>query len=239
MTQHLPWLADEPKPSADAGVPRPAVRLGMPDSAALRKETENAEEAFELVVPPELSYLRQIAEEEGKSLGDRDFILLTSSSLLGAMDKDERILRTTFVQEYLHDYDPVAAATRCGYSDVRDGLRPSVAQQAAKKLMAEPVVQRLIKEYTLSMAQELDPNRIRALILREANNYSHTGSAAARQNSQKLLAEVANITGKKGPEDDPRLRGGIMAIPARLGSDAQWEQVAVESQKRLKESVGA
>lgn len=239
MDNPLPWLAGRTAPVSDTDIPRPQTKLGMPGPVARDRDRENVEEDFELVVPPELSYLRQIAEDEGQSFGDRDFILLTSSSLLGAMDKDERILRTTFVQEYLHDYDPVAAATRCGYSDVRDGLRPSVAQQAAKKLMAEPVVQRLIKEYTVSMAQELDPNRIRALILREANNYSHTGSAAARQNSQKLLAEVANITGKKGPEDDPRLRGGIMAIPARLGSDAQWEQVAVESQKRLKESVGA
>lgn len=239
MTNALPWLEGRVLTAPDDGIPRPQTRLGMPTPVSRDRDRENAEEDFELVVPPEISYLRQLAEQEGQNLGERDFILLTSSSLLGAMGKDERVLRTTFVQEYLHDYDPVAAATRCGYSDIRDGLQPSVAQRAAKKLMAEPVVQRLIKEYTVSMAQELDPNRVRALILREANNYSHTGSAAARQNSQKLLAEVANITGKKGPEDDPRLRGGIMAIPARLGSDAQWEQVAMESQRLLKESVGA
>lgn len=247
MDKSLPWLSCGTKPAQEADLPRPKARLGVPEPVkGSGKETggnPGEDEAFELVVPQELSYLRQIAEEEGKSLGDRDFVLLSSSSLLGAMDKDERILRTTFVQEYLHDYDPVAAACRCGFSDERSGNplldRYSPAQRAARKLMAEPVVQRLIKEYNVVRAQEVDPVQIRALILREANNFGLTGSAAARQNSQKLLAEMANLSGKKAAEDDAKTRGGIMAIPARFPSDRDWQEVAMPSQQRLKESIGA
>ena len=249
MTDSLPWLTplpsvekeqkEVPAPASPA-VPVPTRSLARPAGKERKRNllTEAAEqtEAFQLEVPPELALLREIAEQEGAVLGDRDFVMLTSSTLLSPMEKDERILRTTFVQEYLFDFDPIAAACRCGYKDERVGLAPSDAELAARKLMAEPVVRRLIKEYALPQAQELNPAQARFLVMREAANHGATGSPAARQASQRLLLEMSKGGGE---QDDGKVKGGIMAVPARFASDSAWEKNALESQKQLKESVGA
>lgn len=134
MTDSLPWLTplpsvekeqkEVPAPASPA-VPVPTRSLARPAGKERKRNplTEAAEqtEAFQLEIPPELALLREIAEQEGAVLGDRDFVMLTSSTLLSPMEKDERILRTTFVQEYLFDFDPIAAACRCGYKDERVG----------------------------------------------------------------------------------------------------------------------
>lgn len=254
MSHDLSWLAHtndperQPKPktekvsdipAAESEIPRPARSLAQPTEVPKNKVGADIAEstaAFQLEVPPELAMLRRIAEEEGATLGDRDFVMLTSSTLLAPMEKNERVLRTTFVQEYLFDFDATAAACRCGYSDERFGLAPSDAELAARKLMAEPVVRRLIKEYALTQAQELTEQQIRFLVMREAANHSVTGSPAARQASQKLLVELT----KKNPTgDEGTVKGGIMAVPARFASDSDWERRALDSQQKLKESVGA
>ena len=248
MDGSLSWLAPitpaKKEPDTDSGVttknglPVPARSLAMPKAEDVRKKATSgdSQEGFVLEVPPELAMLREMAEQEGSTLGARDFVMLTSSTLLGTMDKDERILRTTFVQEYLFDFDPIGAATRCGYSDERVGLVPSDAELAARKLMSEPVVRRLIKEYALTQAQELNQAQVRFLVMREAANHGVTGSPAARQASQKLLVE---LTKKTGGEEDSAIKGGIMVVPARFANDGDWERRALDSQQRLKESVGA
>ena len=185
-------------------------------------------------VPDEIVVLSSEA-----NLCERDFIQLTSAALLAQLPREQRVLRTTFVREYLYDFDPLLAAIRVGFLNVRgEGERFSPAANAARALMAEPVVQRLIKECMLSVVNDEGLESVAlTLVLREATNHGISGNAAARNNSFKLLLEAVERTRGKNQGGD-EIRGNVMLIPPS-SHEVAWEQTAMQSQKALKESVRA
>ncbi len=174
-------------------------------------------------------------------LGDRDFLLLTSAQLLAQLTKEERVLRTTFVREYLFDFDPLLAAIRTGFLNVRQpSQRYSPAMNAARMLMAEPVVQRLIKECVTELVnQDESETTILTMLMREATNHGITGNAAARNTAYKMMLD--GIEKRKNRDNGgERVKGNVMAIPADVGQSADaWEKKAIASQAQLKESVRA
>lgn len=193
------------------------------------------EAAGQVEVPDEIRVLSQ-----GQNLGDRDFIILTSAALLAQLPKDERVLRTTFVKEYLYDFDPLLAAIRVGFLNVRHpSERLSPAMHAARALMAEPVVQRLIKECMLEVIRQDDSeNLVITGLIREATNHGITGNAAARNGAFKMLADM--IEKAKGDrEGGEKIKGNVMLAPVEQVSHDDWEKKAMQSQKDLRDSVRA
>lgn len=187
-------------------------------------------------VPDEIAVLANTAH-----LGDRDFLLLTSAQLLAQLTKEERVLRTTFVREYLFDFDPLLAAIRTGFLNVRQpNDRYSPAMNAARMLMAEPVVQRLIKECVTELVnQDESETAILTMLMREATNHGITGNAAARNTAYKMMLDGIEKRKDRNNNGD-RVRGNVMAIPADGGeSSDNWEKRAITSQAKLKESVRA
>lgn len=187
-------------------------------------------------VPDEIRVLSHTAH-----LGDRDFLMLTSAQLLAQLTKEERVLRTTFVREYLFDFDPLLAAIRTGFLNVRlPSQRYSPAMNAARMLMAEPVVQRLIKEVVIEFVQQDETETaVLTMLMREATNHGISGNAAARNTAYKMLLD--GIEKRKDRNNNgEQVRGNVMLIPADNGiSSDDWEKKAMVSQAKLKDTVRA
>ena len=95
------------------------------------------------------------------------------------MSDNERALRDLFVQEYLVDYDPVAAALRCGFLG-------SFAGDYAKKFMDEPYVQQKLRDLQLDVPgntadaeteEKTHRRKIVMALMREAHNKFSSGAA--------------------------------------------------------------
>lgn len=190
---------------------------------------------YQIEVPDEIRVLSQ-----AQNLGDQDFILLTSAALLAQMPKEERVLRTTFVREYLYDFDPLLAAIRVGFLNVRmPSERFSPAMEVARALMAEPVIQRLIKECMLNIIRQDDSeNLVMTGLIREATNHSITGNAAARNAAFKMLDDIIEKA-KANREGSKKVKGNVMLMPVDGDSFESWEKAAMDSQKNLRDSVRA
>lgn len=110
------------------------------------------------------------------------------SEMADTLTKQERSLRQRFVEEYLADYDPVAAAIRLGYQE-------AFAQQYAKQFLSEPYTLRLIKEkeaeFGILTEEDQHRRRIVAGLYREA--YSRFNSGSARVAALTQLAKIIGI----------------------------------------------
>ena len=113
------------------------------------------------------------------------------SEMADTLTKQERALRQRFVEEYLADYDPVAAAIRLGYQE-------AFAQQYAKQFLSEPYTLRLIKEkeaeFGILTAEDQHRRHIVAGLYREAYNRFNSGSARVA-----ALTQLAKIIGIEAP----------------------------------------
>jgi len=107
------------------------------------------------------------------------------------LTKQERTLRQRFVEEYLADYDAIAAAIRLGYQE-------AFARQYAKQFLAEPYTLKLIKEkeaeFGILTEEDQHRKRIVAGLYREAYNRSNSGSARVA-----ALTQLAKIIGIEAP----------------------------------------
>lgn len=147
---------------------------------------------------------------------------------LTAYTGQQLIDRERFVSEYLFDFSPRRAALRCGYSE-------KSASAVAHNFMAEPGVQRLIREHMQSYdVSALTKNRVIAGLIKEATNESSSASHAARIAAWKILGQAVGL-GENEVKDD-RPRGGVMVIPT-TPVEAEWEAVASKSQEDLRNSV--
>lgn len=193
-----------------------------------------AEFGFSVEVPDEIRVL-----SSATYLGDRDFILLSSAALLAQLPKEERLLRTTFVREYLYDFDPLLAAIRVGFLNVREPVQQySPAMKAARALMAEPVVQRLIKECMLEAVRKEDAEDLVLVgLMREATNHGISGNASARNSAFKMLLDAIEKAKYRNNNKADRVKGNIMLMPPEQAGFAAWEEKAMLSQQQLKESV--
>lgn len=244
MSLELPtWAVGSPVPPKPLARPEPPEPKGKKAAAkAPTMDTDDPDVDYSILdgtvtvqVPEEIAVLSNTA-----FLGDRDFLILTSAQLLAQMPKEERVLRTTFVREYLYDFDPLLAAVRTGFLNVRQPQeRYSPAMNAARALMAEPVVQRLIKECVVELvnAEEADTS-VMTMLFREATNHGISGNAAARNTSYKMLLEAIEKK-EASRQGADKVKGNVMAIPVATITDESWEKKAMASQKALKESVRA
>lgn len=103
----------------------------------------------------------------------------------------ERELRSRFVDEYLVDYIPIAAAIRIGYQE-------SFAEQYARQFLREPYTLQLIaeREQELGVEEEEDRHRKKVIagLYREAHAMRNTGSARVA-----ALTAIARIVGLEAP----------------------------------------
>ena len=148
------------------------------------------------------------------------------------LGEQEKALRDTFVAEYLVDYDPLAAAMRCGFA-------ASFAGDYAKKFLNESYVQQRLKQEQLTEPgskqdvedeEKLNKRKILMGLLREAHNPMISGSARVA-----ALSRLAVIYGMDQPlkaDAAGMHRGGVMMVPAIANLDA-WENAAVASQTQL------
>lgn len=243
-----------PTPAWAVGYKKPTKQLQKPEIGAKSSKSTKAEVfvkapeedcdidygsvldgTMRVEVPDEIRVLSQ-----DQNLGNRDFIILTSNALLAQLPQDERVLRTTYVKEYLYDFDPLLAAIRTGFLNVRaPSERFSPAMNAARALMAEPVVQRLIKECMLAIIKQDDSeDLVLTGLIREATNHGITGNAAARNASFKMLSELIEKA-KAGREGSEKVKGNVMLMPPDGDSFESWEKNAMTSQKNLRDSVRA
>lgn len=113
------------------------------------------------------------------------------SEMADTLTKQERSLRQRFVEEYLADYDAIAAAIRLGYQE-------AFAQQYAKQFLAEPYTLKLIKEkeaeFGILTEEDQHRKKIVAGLYREAHNRFNSGSARVA-----ALTQLAKIIGIEAP----------------------------------------
>lgn len=201
-------------------------------------------------VTPELwqaSEMQQRLRAEGQPA--TPYATLQAATLLNALPPEEQLLRTTFVEQYLYDYDPVLAACRLGYSMEPDRLtKKSPAALVGLMLLREPVVQRLVREYTYNGIDIKErKQQIFTALYREAMS-----PETPIQSKIKALATLIEAFGwDDQAEERKRLRqiqeellsqqnnkakGGVMRIPIPM-SDEEWENMTITSQAQLQADV--
>lgn len=233
------------------------MEAALPEHVRQRQVTKGpapAENPTDVLELPEVTEelwhaadLQQRLRAEGQPV--TPYATLCADTLLRAMPPEEQLLRTTFVEQYLYDYDPVHAACRLGYSMEPDRLsKQSPAKLIGFKLLREPVVQRLIREYTYNgidikerkqqiftalyreaMAPETPiQSKIKALAtLIEAFGWDDQAKERKRlrQIQEDLLSSQNN-----------RAKGGVMRIPIPM-ADEDWESMTISSQEKLQAEV--
>lgn len=147
----------------------------------------------------------------------------------------ERVMRDKFVDEYLMDFNALAAAIRIGF------LR-SVANEYATQLMDDPYVQQQIAKKQAELeANPKDAVRRRKrltemALYREAHYHGPGSSHAARVSALAKLASIYDMDAPTKIEQKVTHRGGIMVIPAIANLD-DWEKAAQASQTKLVEDA--
>lgn len=149
------------------------------------------------------------------------------------LSQTEREIRDRFVEEYLVDRNPFAAALRVGYMS-------SFALEMGKRFLQESYVQREIKKREMPESQEtpeekdVHRKRILASLHREAHYYGPGASHAARVTALTKLASYYGVDHiGEGDEDES---GGVMVVPGHDGID-DWEAAAAKSQEELAADV--
>lgn len=148
-----------------------------------------------------------------------------------ALSQAEIALRNKFVDEYLTDFDALAAAIRIGF------LR-SVAEEYAQQLIQDPYVQQQISKRQAEL--EANPKeaakrrrRLTEMALYREAHYKGPGSShAARVSALAKLAAIYDMDAPTRIEKKVTHRGGVMMIPVIASLD-EWEKAAQNSQQRL------
>lgn len=147
----------------------------------------------------------------------------------------EKALRDFFVNEYLVDYDALAAAVRIGYGK-------SYAKDFAQRFMNEPYVLREIqRKEGLTNPETEDPEaskkRIIAGLTREANYRGPGSSQSARVAALSRLATLHGMDpAQSKPKDEVPVGEGVFVVPGIM-SPEQWEAAAAKQQDDLVSGV--
>lgn len=140
------------------------------------------------------------------------------SEMSETLTKQERVLRQRFVEEYLIDYDPLAAAIRLGYQE-------AFADQYAKRFMRETYTLKRIaeREAEMGILTEEDQHRkkIVAGLYREAHSRFNSGSARVA-----ALTQLAKIIGIEAP------------VKTELKVEAEQQDLSALSMDELKQLHG-
>lgn len=156
-----------------------------------------------------------------------DAAIEDAESVLSPREKE---LRAKFVEEYLYDYDAVAAAIRIGFAE-------AFAVEYARQFLTEPYVLKLIKERESAGLDDPDEDeilrrRVKRMLLREANLQGKNARHSARVAAITKLANILEMDGAVKMKQEVTHRGGVMMVPGIADLD-EWEQAATESQEKL------
>ena len=209
----LPWQAVMNQVPAPKEVQEAAIEFERDRAKEVPHQEPPIEEGQEAVEPPRV---------DCRTLGSR--------AQLERMSPSARALRELFAQEYVYDFRPIEAAKRCGFLGAS-------ARSAANRLMAEPAVQRLIKERQHEFLSRIDINQdeVIAAFWREAHLTDIGASHSARVAALTQVAKILGIAKPEGPEVNVNI-GGVMEVPASTTVD-EWEKQAVEQQAKLRADV--
>lgn len=142
------------------------------------------------------------------------------SELALELSENEKLLRNRFVEQYLIDYDALAAALRIGYSE-------SFASRYANKFMLEPYTRNRITELEVSMGitTETDQHRKRIVsgLYREAYSCFNSGSARVA-----ALTQLAKIVGIEAP---------VKSVVQLTNNDPDLSHVSLEDLESIKNTI--
>jgi hypothetical protein len=142
-----------------------------------------------------------------------------------------KVKRDVFITEFLRDWNGPMAAIRMGES-------ADNAPKIARQYLREPYVAKRIWEVVDAMDEAELINRKRVLggLIREANFQGIGASHGARVSAWGKLANILGMEQENiNVKGEVEVRGGVMIVP--VSSPADWERLAENSQKRLKEDV--
>jgi hypothetical protein len=186
--------------------------------------------------------LRRKMIAEGHELSTiPDSARLSAEDLLERESDEYRVLYCTFVDQYMIDFDPVLSAMRCGFNGYG---KPSEAAIVAENLMGLPVVQRLIAEYSTGRrtGNATSLELVFAMLHRETMVNVPGSTQKGRLDAIRMVGELSGHVSKTPANDQQQL--GVIEVPQmfkQIGDEraveAQWEAVAMASQKALKDSV--
>lgn len=146
-------------------------------------------------------------------------------------------LNTRFIDEYLIDFDHVAAAIRAGI--------PRLQAKAKSRLMMQDgdILIEIRRRVDAMQAEEIaTPNRILAGLMREAGTaFFNKDRIAALKEAHAILQDSRKNKreDKEQQEDEERkssVGGGVMRVPGIVSLD-EWEAAAQKSQGDLKKKV--
>lgn len=149
-----------------------------------------------------------------------------------AMDAEltdrEKALRNMFVDQYLIDYDEIAAAQRCGF-------QVGFAKDYALKFMSEAYVRQRIEivkhtKVDEKKMEQFDKETVRSILRKEMHNPHTTGAARVQ-----AAAKMAAILGMDKPVENKTThihKGGVLMVPA-IANVNDWESMAKASQEKL------
>ena len=148
--------------------------------------------------------------------------------MVPAPNESQRIMLDRFVEQYLRDYDAVEACRRLGYGGDH-------ALAFAKQFMTYPYVANRIRDVEEAEKDEEDEaeimrRRVKAGLMREANNYGEGSSQSARVAALFALGKIAGM--EKNTVEHTH-KGGVMFAPATATDVDAWESSAMSNQKEL------
>lgn len=140
--------------------------------------------------------------------------------------KDLTAAELRFVDEYLIDRDPGAAAVRAGVARIN-------AKRSVQKWLGDPRIVQAIQLKTdgADLDKMISPQRIMAGFIEVA--FDRNAPSAARNTA---LRELAAIKKMYGEEDKDKKGSGVILVPV-MGSVDDFARAAMASQEKLKEDV--
>lgn len=161
-------------------------------------------------------------------MSDSDDGFFFSQGMAPEPSIERKRMMDRFVQEYLRDYDAVAACLRMGYNK-------TAAEGFASQFMESPHVQRGIKDGEDAEKEDDDDHeakkrKIIAGLNREANYFGPGSSQGARV---AALAQLAKINGLESSKVEHSHKGGVMLVPSTATNVDTWEAMAMPNQEGL------
>lgn len=139
--------------------------------------------------------------------------------------------RDRFIAEYLIDFNGPMAW-------IRSGGAYSTATKMASQYLREPYVAKKIWEVidSLEEVELINRKRVLAGLVREANFMGIGASHSARVSAYSKLASILGMDAPQKIEAKVKFAGGVMLVPF-VADPKEWEQKAIEAQKKLKDEI--
>lgn len=155
----------------------------------------------------------------------------TVSKLPGAKEKKEtaKSLEDRFIEQYVIDRDPIAAALRAGVPHLN-------LKRVVERWMKSQSVQQKIQDATdnADIDTMITPQRIIAGFIDVAFNKNAPDSA--RNAALRELASLKKMYPDKDPDKNKKYAKNVMFVPAQPALD-DWEKAATNQQAKLREEV--